>query len=108
MSNSSVAKYGRKWAAPAEFEYYTSGHNDAQVARMLRLCKRHVRRFRNGEVPIPWWTVHVLRLRMLEGAKVYREITGNHGKPVLVAVRKPKSTDPHPAVVEVEPFAKVA
>lgn len=82
--------FDRKWANPIEYEYYTQGMNDAQIARALKLCKRHVGRYRRGECPIPWWTVKVLRLRMLETARVYKEITGENGKPMLVAVRSSK------------------
>lgn len=109
MPKSKHAAFDRKWANPLEFDYYTNGVDDATVARWLKVCKRQARRYRNREVPIPWWTVKVLRLRLLEGAHVYKEVTGQNGKPTLVAVRSSRNV---PAVIpfttELEPAQAAA
>lgn len=56
----------RRWANPAEFDYYARVYNARTLAKMLKRTSRTIRDWQRGARPIPSWTIDVLRLSNIE------------------------------------------
>jgi hypothetical protein len=67
-----------RYGNPAEFEYYSLGIPDKDLARQLCRTEQTIAAWRNGEAKIPFWVPELLRLRRFEHYHRMREmgITG--------------------------------
>lgn len=64
----------KRWANPAEFEYYARAYSLHTLARILRRTPRTIRDWQLGNRPIPSWAPEVLRLRIVEAEHYRRQL----------------------------------
>ncbi|BCM15185.1 hypothetical protein MAFF241648_43750 (plasmid) [Ralstonia solanacearum] len=84
----------RRWANPAEFDYYAKGYNTKNLSKLLRRTSRTIRDWQRGARPIPSWTVDVLRLKDAEAVENRRRLYPLHERRQMQLLQDDQCSEP--------------